>query len=163
MRVLLFLAVFVSLSFGVVQAADNSVAVTHSMAVTVPVFTRHFPHANSANEHNYGVGLEYLVRKNVSLTAGIFNNSLRKNTCYVGMIYTPFYVAGLHTGIIIGLDVSGGYNSINPWKPIIGTLHFTTGNESPIGLNIDVLPGGKNKDSTTYMYGAVAVSMKYSF
>ena len=79
------------------------------------------------------------------------------------MIYTPFYVAGLHTGIIIGLDVSGGYNSINPWKPIIGTLHFTTGNESPIGLNIDVLPGGKNKDSTTYMYGAVAVSMKYSF
>lgn len=55
MRVLLLFAVFVSLTCSVVQAAENS-AVTHSMAVTVPVFTRHFPQANSVNEHNYGLG-----------------------------------------------------------------------------------------------------------
>lgn len=158
MRVLLLLVVFVSLSCGVVQAAE------HSMSVTVPVFTRHFPDSNSdMNEHNDGLGLEYIVRKNVSLTAGMFNNSLRKDTYYVGIVYTPFRVLGLYTGFVIGLDVSGGYNSINPCKPIIGTLHFTTGSESLIGLNIDVLPGGMNKDSTTNMYGAVAVSMKYSF
>ena len=58
MRVLLLLVVFVSLSCGVVQAAE------HSMSVTVPVFTRHFPDSNSdMNEHNDGLGLEYIVRK----------------------------------------------------------------------------------------------------
>lgn len=156
MRVLLLLVIFISLGCGAVQAAENS------MAVSVPVFTRHFPGSHpDLNEHNHGLGLEYILRKDVAATVGLFNNSFRKDTFYVGVIYTPFRVLGLHTGVIVGLDLSGGYNSINPVDPIIGALHFTTGNENPIGFNIDVLPGGgKRRDG---VYGAVAVSMKYSF
>ncbi|MBP2654658.1 MAG: hypothetical protein H6Q73_2227 [Firmicutes bacterium] len=157
MRVLWLLVIFVCLAGGVVQAAENS------MAVSVPVFTRHFPSSSSdLNEHNHGVGLEYILRKDVAVTAGVFNNSLRKDTAYVGVIYTPFRVVGLHTGIVLGFDLSGGYNSINPVKPIIGALHFATGNGSPIGFNIDVLPGGGNKNGDL-VYGAAGVSMKYSF
>jgi len=158
MRVLLLLVIFISLSCGVVQATENS------MAITVPVFTRHFPTSSSdMNEHNHGLGLEYIVRKDVAVTTGFFNNTLQKDTFYVGVAYTPLRVVGLHTGVVIGLDLSGGYNSINPCKPVIGALRFTTGNESPIGFNIDVLPGGVNKDSDANVYAAVAVSMKYSF
>ncbi|CQR71948.1 hypothetical protein SOV_11660 [Sporomusa ovata DSM 2662] len=157
MRVSLLLVLFIFLTCGIVQAAENS------MAVTIPVFTKHFPSSSpDLNEHNHGFGLEYILRKDVAVTAGLFNNSLRKHTFYVGGIYTPFRVVGLHTGVVIGLDLSGGYNSVNPVKPIIGALHFTTGNESPVGFNIDVLPGGGNKNGNV-VYGAAAISMKYSF
>jgi hypothetical protein len=134
------------------------------MAVTLPVFTRHFPSSDSdLNEHNHGLGLEYTKRKDVSVIGGMFNNSLRKDTLYVGVAYTPLRVIGLHTGVVIGLDLSGGYNSINPVRPIIGTLRFATGNESPLGFNIDILPAGINGNSNMLVYGAAAVSMKYSF
>lgn len=157
MRVLLLLMIFISLGCGTVQAAENP------LAVTVPVFTRHFPRSNpDLNEHNRGLGLEYILRKDVAVTAGFFNNSLRKETVYIGAIYTPFRILGLHAGVVLGLDLSGGYNSVNPVRPIIGALHFTTGNESPIGFNIDILPGGGNRDGEV-VYGAAAVSMKYSF
>lgn len=157
MRVLLLFVIFISLGCGVVQAADDL------MAVTVPVFTRHFPHSSpDLNEHNRGFGLEYTLQKDVAVTTGLFNNSLRKDTFYIGVQYTPFRVLGLHTGVVVGLDLSGGYNSVNPFKPVIGALHFTTGNESPIGFNIDVLPGGRYTNGDG-VYGAAAVSMKYSF
>ncbi len=157
MRVLLLLVIFISLQCCVVQAAENS------MAVSVPVFTRHFPHSSpDLNEHNRGFGLEYTLRKDVAVTTGLFNNSLRKDTFYVGVQYTPYRVLGLHTGVVVGLDLNGGYNSVNPFKPVIGALHFTTGNESPIGFNIDVLPGG-GWNSNGDVYGAAAFSMKYSF
>jgi hypothetical protein len=156
MRVSLLLVLFVFFTCVTVQAAESS------MAVTIPVFTKHFPRSNSdLNEHNRGFGLEYILRQDVAVTAGSFNNSLRKDTSYIGVIYTPFRVVGLHTGVVIGLDLSGGYNSVNPVKPIIGALHFTTGNESSMGFNIDVLPGGGNKSGD--VYGAAAISMKYSF
>lgn len=157
MKGLWFLVIFISLGWcGVVQAEANP------MAVTVPVFTRHFPYSSpDLNEHNRGFGLEYRLRKDVNLTTGIFNNSLRKDTAYVGVQYTPYRVFGLHTGVVVAIDLSGGYNSINnPIKPIIGALHFATGNEYPIGFNIDILPGGWNRDKVD---GAAAVSMKYSF
>lgn len=158
MRVLLLLVLFISLGGGLVQAAENT------MAITVPVFTRHFPSSShDLNEHNHGLGLEYTVRKDVAVTAGLFNNSFRKDTFYVGVAYTPFRVVGLHTGIVVGFDLSGGYNSVNPCKPVIGALRFATGNESPIGFNIDVLPGGMSRNSDVKVYGAAAVSMKYSF
>ena len=157
MRVFLLLVIFISLNGGVIQAAENP------MAVTVPVFTKHFPTSSSyLNEHNHGFGLEYILRKDVALTTGLFNNSLRNDTFYVGIQYTPFRVLGLHAGVVVCLDLSGGYNSVNPFNPVIGALHFATGNESSIGFNIDVLPGGgyTNGDG---VYGAAAVSMKYSF
>ncbi|VBB06930.1 Hypothetical protein LUCI_2172 [Lucifera butyrica] len=133
------------------------------MAITVPVFTRHFPHSNpDLNEHNRGFGLEYTLQKDVAVTTGFFNNSLRKDTFYIGVQYTPYRILGLHSGVVVGLDLSGGYNSVNPFKPIIGALHFTTGNESLIGFNIDILPGGRYTNGDG-VYGAVAISMKYSF
>ncbi|MBP2633821.1 MAG: hypothetical protein H6Q70_4449 [Firmicutes bacterium] len=154
---LLLFVIFTSLGWCGVAGAE-----ANSMAVTVPVFTRHFPHSSSdLNEHNRGFGLEYALGKDVNLTAGVFNNSLRKDTTYVGVQYTPYRVFGLHTGVIVGLDLSGGYDSINPIKPIIGAVHFATGKEYPIGFNIDILPGGWNRNG---LYGAAAaVSMKYSF
>lgn len=157
LRVLLLLMIFISLRCDIVQAGENS------MAVTVPVFTRHFPSSNSdLNEHNHGMGLEYTVRKDVAVTAGLFNNSFRKDTVYAGVVYTPFRVVGLHAGFVLALDLSGGYNSVNPCKPLIGSLRLATGNESQIGFNIDVLPGGGNQNGGL-VYGAAAVSMKYSF
>lgn len=157
MRVLLLIVIFISLLCGIVQAAENS------MAVTVPVFTRHFPSSSpDLNEHNHGLGLEYILGKDVAATVGLFNNSLRRDTFYAGVVYTPYRVLGLHTGVVVGLDLSGGYNSVNPFKPLIGALHFATGSESPIGFNIDVLPGGGNKNGEV-VYGAAALSMKYSF
>lgn len=157
MRLLVLLLVFFSFGCGVTQAAGNS------MAITVPVFTKHFPNSNpDLNEHNRGVGLEYALRKDVAVTTGLFKNSLRKDTFYIGVIYTPFRVFGLHTGVVAGIDLSGGYNSVNPFKPIIGALHFSTDSKSPIGFNIDVLPGGGNRNGYV-VYGAAAVSMKYWF
>lgn len=154
MKGLLLFVILISLGCGAVQAGASS------MAVTVPVFTRHFPHSSpDLNEHNRGLGFEYALRKDVALTAGLFNNSLRKDTFYVGVQYTPYRVLGLHTGVVAGLDLSGGY-SANPVKPLIGAFHFATGNESRVGFNIDVLPGGWNRAG---VYGAAAVSMKYSF
>ena len=157
MRGFLVVVIVISLGWcGVVQAEASS------MAVTVPVVTKHFPQPSSdLNERNRGFGLEYALRKDVNLTTGVFNNSLRKDTTYVGVQYTPYRVFGLHTGVVVALDLSGGYNSVNPIKPIIGALHFATGKEYPIGFNVDILPGGWNRNG---LYGvAAAVSMKYSF
>lgn len=157
MRGLLVVVIVISLGWGGVAGAEAS-----SMAVTVPVFTKHFPQPSSElNERNRGFGLEYALRKDVNLTTGVFNKSLQKDTAYIGIQYTPYRVFGLHTGVVVALDLSGGYNSVNPCKPLIGALHFATGNEYPIGFNIDILPGGWNRNG---LYGAAAaVSMKYSF
>lgn len=157
MRLLLSVVLFFSLLCAPVLAADKP------MAITVPVFTRHFPSSSpDLNEHNNGFGLEYILRKDVAVTAGIFSNSFRKDTIYAGVVYTPFRIAGLHAGIVVGLDLSGGYSSVNPFKPVIGAVRFATGNDTPLGFNIDVLPGGGNRDGDV-VYGAAAVSMKYSF
>ncbi|MCP6429161.1 hypothetical protein NL523_27990, partial [Klebsiella pneumoniae] len=60
MRVSLLLVLFIFLTCGIVQAAENS------MAVTIPVFTKHFPSSSpDLNEHNHGFGLEYILRKDV--------------------------------------------------------------------------------------------------
>lgn len=156
MRVLLLLVLLVSLGCGSVLAAKNP------MAITVPVFTKHFPSSAGLNEDNRGFGLEYGLQKDVAVTVGMFNNSFRKDTYYAGVIYTPLRVLGLHTGIILGLDLNGGYRSINPVSPLLGALHFATGSESSLGFNIDVLPGGGSKNGDV-VYGAAAVSLKYSF
>lgn len=157
MRVMLLFVILISFGCGIVQAAENP------LSISVPVFTKHFPNSSpDLNEHNYGFGLEKTYSKNIALMIGMFNNSLRKDTYYAGVAYTPFRVLGLHTGVVLGLDLSGGYNEFNPFKPVIGALHFTTGNEVPLGFNIDILPGG-GWNNNGDVYGAAAVSMKYSF
>lgn len=69
---------------------------------------------------------------------------------------------GLHTGVVLGVDLSGGYSSVNPVRPLIGSLRFATGNDAPVGFNVDVLPGGGDRGGEV-VYGAAAVSVKYWF
>lgn len=157
MRVLVVCMILISMSCGIVQAAGMN------LALTVPMVTRHFPESSpDLNENNHGLGLEYTIHKDVALTAGKFTNSLSKDTYYVGVVYTPLRFLGLHTGVVLGLDVSGSYNEINPLRPLIGSLRLATGPESALGFNIDVL-SGVNRGKDVKAYGAVAVSMKYSF
>ena len=87
MRVWLLFVIFVFLGCGAVQAAE------HSMAVTVPVFTRHFPNSDpDLNEHNHGWGLEYVLRKDVALTAG--------QALFIHPFVSQGYIQALSWGLI---------------------------------------------------------------
>lgn len=87
-----------------------SFTTNHHFLVYLILFT---DNSDILREHNHGLGLEHIVRKDVAVTTGLFNNTLRKDTFYVGVAYTPLRVIGLHTGVVVGLDLSGGYNSIS--------------------------------------------------
>ena len=125
------------------------------LTIAIPFFSRHFPNDREFNDHNWGGVLFYALGDHVSLAAGDFINSYRRNTAIAGVSLTPwtFALAGLQVspGLLAGFDLNGGYRGYDPVSPFLAAGTISIGSarsgapDAPfldrLGLMITVIPG----------------------
>ena len=119
-------------------------------------YSAHFDTNKGLRNANPGIGAEYTLNANWSLTAGRFTNSNDATSHYVGAYYQPWTYQGVKLGV-----VGGGFNGYpkafnGGWFPaIIPTATYEGGHW---GLNVALVPPLKDR-----LYGAVSFQLKYRF
>ncbi len=129
------------------------------VTVDVPVFTRHQPHNEAFNNHNWGAFVDVALTEHWSAVAGDFINSYKRDTIFAGVAWMPidFDISKLNTraGFMAGVDLNGGYRPFNDLNPFLGaiSIRFTgTGFENDffnrVGVAIKVIPPDPSGGST---------------
>ncbi len=101
-------------------------------------YSHHFDKTKNLNNNNRGFGLEATISNTYSLTAGVFENSDRETSHYIGAYVMPFKVGALKAGAAVG--VFDGYPQMRQggWFPaVVPTMAI----EGPrLGLNVNFIP-----------------------
>lgn len=74
--------------------------------LTAAVRSYHMDRSAHYNEHNYGLGLEYQLNRDIALVAGEYKNSFYNKSTYYGVLYTPFSAGPFKAGVMAG-EISG--------------------------------------------------------
>jgi hypothetical protein len=124
--------------------------------VNAGFYSAHFDTEKGLRNANPGIGLEYRIDPNWSVTAGRFRNSDNAESSYVGVYYQPWSYAGIKLGGVVGA-FNGYPNAFNGgWFPaVIPTATLESGHW---GLNVALVPPLKDR-----LYGAVSFQLKYRF
>lgn len=119
-------------------------------------YSAHFDRKAGLEDFNPGLGIEYPLNPTYRLTAGIFRNSERETSRYLGLYVLPFEYRGIRFGAVVGgFD---GYPRAHQggWFPaLIPVVAFEGRNW---GLNVAVVPALRNR-----VHGAVSLQLKYRF
>ena len=101
-------------------------------------YSHHFDQSKDLNNNNHGFGIEATVSKTYSLTAGVFENSDRQTSHYVGAYVMPFQTGALKAGVAVG--AFDGYPKMRDggWFPAVLPVMAIEG--SRVGLNISYTP-----------------------
>jgi hypothetical protein len=101
-------------------------------------YSHHFDTSKNLNNNNHGFGIEATVSKTYSLTAGVFENSDRHTSHYVGAYVMPFQRGSLKAGVAVG--AFDGYPKMREggWFPAVLPVMAIEG--SRVGLNISYIP-----------------------
>lgn len=136
---------------GIAQVADLS-----GVWINPGFYSYHFDRDKGLNDRNPGIGIEWPLAPMYSFTAGLFHNSDRVTSHYIGVYVMPLEWKGVKFGAAVGgFD---GYQMTNNggWFPaIIPTVAFEG---QHWGLNVAVIPEIKNR-----LYGAITFQLKYRF
>ena len=114
--------------------------------------SRHFDRDLHYNERNFGLGLEYRDRPDLSYLAGAFRNSVRKTTSYIGVHWQPWTVGPFRVGATVG--VMNGYPSHAKGGAFLALIPMASWEGERYGLNVGVVP------TTGQVNGAVIVQFK---
>ncbi len=101
-------------------------------------FSYHFDKEKNLNNNNHGFGVEASISKTYSLTAGVFENSNRATSHYIGAYVMPFQRGSFKAGAAVGgFD---GYPNMREggWFPAIVPTVAIEGRR--VGLNISYTP-----------------------
>ncbi len=101
-------------------------------------YSHHFDTSKNLNNNNHGFGVEASISKTYSLTAGVFENSDRQTSHYIGAYVMPFQMGALKAGAAIG--AFDGYPQMRDggWFPAILPVMAIEGRR--VGLNISYTP-----------------------
>jgi len=101
-------------------------------------YSHHFDTSKNLNNNNHGFGVEATISKTYSLTAGVFENSDRQTSHYVGAYVMPFQRGALKAGVAVG--AFDGYPKMRDggWFPAVLPVMAIEG--SRVGLNISYTP-----------------------
>ena len=101
-------------------------------------YSHHFDTSKNLNNNNHGFGVEATITDMYSLTAGVFENSDRATSHYVGAYVMPFRVGALKAGAAVG--VFDGYPKMHEggWFPAVVPTMAIEGRRA--GLNISFIP-----------------------
>jgi hypothetical protein len=123
------------------------------ITVEIPLLTRHIPANAGFNDHNWGVLVDVELSPDWSLALGSFTNSYYRNTVVAGARYSFFSwdlsSIKIDTGMMLGLDLNGGYEHRSSVDPLVGALSLKiTGNNfseyemlNRTGVAFTVIPG----------------------
>ncbi len=101
-------------------------------------YSHHFDKEKHLNNNNHGFGVEATISNTYSLTAGVFENSDRQTSHYIGAYVMPFQRGALKAGAAVG--VFDGYPKMREggWFPAIVPTMAIEGKR--LGLNISYTP-----------------------
>jgi hypothetical protein len=151
------------------EAVHEDASFLSRVTVDVPFFTRHVPHPELFNNHNWGAFVDVAISEHWSVAAGDFINSYKRSTIFVGLAYMPVQLDLWHVrarvGGMLGFDVNGGYRPFNDVNPLLGafSIRFTgTGFENDLfnrlGIAIKMIPPAPDHGST-----AINFALSYRF
>lgn len=123
------------ITWALVAAAPAALA---DVWVNPGFYSHHFDTSKNLNNHNHGFGIEATVSPTYSLTAGVFENSDRQTSHYVGAYVMPFQRGALKAGVAVG--AFDGYPKMREggWFPAVLPVMAIEG--SRVGLNISYIP-----------------------
>ncbi|MDM0114943.1 hypothetical protein QTI66_22530 [Variovorax sp. J22R133] len=119
-------------------------------------YSAHFDRSEGLKNENPGIGFEYPLGNAWSLTAGVFNNSERRTSHYLGAFWMPLEWKGMKFGAAIG--GFNGYPNANDggWFPAVIPTMAIEGQHW--GLNIALIPDIKDR-----LHGAISFQLKFRF
>jgi hypothetical protein len=119
-------------------------------------YSYHYDRNKGLEDKNPGLGVEWPINETYSLTAGLFRNSDRERSRYIGLYVMPFEFHGVKLGAVVGgFDGYPNYRNGN-WFPSLIPTAAIEGKHW--GLNVAVIPTIKNR-----LYGALTLQLKYRF
>jgi len=124
--------------------------------VNAGFYSVHFDRELQLRDPNPGLGLEYRLNTDWSLTAGRFTNSDNAHSNYLGAYWQPWTWAGARWGVVGG--VFNGYPKAfeGGWFPAV--IPVATWEHGPLGLNVALVPPLKDR-----LYGALSFQLKLRF
>jgi hypothetical protein len=118
-------------------------------------YSYHFDTDKNLNNHNGGFGVEASITDTYSLTAGVFQNSDRTTSHYVGAYVMPFRAGPVKLGAAVG--AFNGYPQMHEggWFPAaVPTLAFEG---RSLGLNVGFVPKIGDR-----VHSAISFQLKYN-
>jgi len=98
----------------------------------------HLKHDNKRNDKNYGIGAEYRYSTASSVVLGVFNNSFKETSRYVGWCWQPLGLGPLRVGAAVGAINGYSEHRNGAWFPaLIPTASFEY---NYIGANLMLVP-----------------------
>jgi hypothetical protein len=136
---------FVALT--VVAAAPAALA---DIWVNPGFYSHHFDKSKDLNNNNRGLGVEATITNTYSLTAGVFENSDRQTSRYVGAYVMPFQMGALKAGAAVG--AFDGYPKMREggWFPALIPTMAMEGRR--VGLNVSYTPKIGDKVSSALSF-----------
>ncbi len=118
-------------------------------------YSHHFDKEKNLNNNNHGFGVEASINNTYSLTAGVFENSDRETSHYLGAYIMPFQRGSFKAGAAVG--VFDGYPQMREggWFPAVVPTVAIEGRR--FGLNVFVIPKIGDKVSS-----ALSLQVKYN-
>ena len=122
--------------------------------MNVGFYSYHFDRSLGLNDKNPGFGLEYQYNINQSITAGMYRNSNRETSHYLGFYWQPIRIGTFKTGAVLG--VFRGYSSFKDggWFPAL--VPVMTYDFERIALNISLIPSYQDK-----LHGSFSFQLKF--
>ena len=101
-------------------------------------YSHHFDKSKDLNNNNHGFGVEATISNTYSLTAGVFENSDRQTSHYVGAYVMPFQRGAFKAGAAVG--AFDGYPKMREggWFPAVVPTMAIEGRR--VGLNVFLIP-----------------------
>jgi hypothetical protein len=138
-----------------VWPAAHAVDLTRTW-VNPGIYSLHFERDKNLNNVNTGFGIEVPLSNTYSFTAGVFENSNRATSHYVGLYVMPFDIGPFKAGAVVG--GFNGYPNANQggWFPALIPVVALEGRQ--LGLNVSLVPTVQNQ-----LHGAISFQLKYRF
>lgn len=114
----------------------------------------HFDRQADLNEINTGIGGEYRLSPSIALTAGLFRNSNRRRSHYVGGYWQPLQIGPMRLGAAFG--IIDGYPRMwdGDWFPVV--IPALSAESGRFGANLMVIPSYKDR-----LDGALSLQLKW--
>ncbi|MES2759683.1 MAG: hypothetical protein V4693_20115 [Pseudomonadota bacterium] len=115
--------------------------------------TLHFNRDVGLSGSNVGLGVEYRMRGDVAVTAGLFRNSDLESSHYLGALWQPVAFGPVRLGAVAALF--NGYPRMRDggWFPAL--IPVATIEYKRVGMNVGFVPSYKDR-----LYGGVSVQLK---
>jgi hypothetical protein len=116
-------------------------------------YSYHFQKDKGLNNSNFGLGGEYRYSTVSSVTLGIFDNSDRQTSRYVGWYWQPLEFGPLRFGAVVG--AVDGYPHMLDGGWFIAVIPTASIQYKLIGANLMFVPSYKDR-----LYGAISLQLK---